>query len=131
LTPPHLSIYDLIVDPGKPCSALRQSVARCQLPDSDSALTLMALTSQRLKAAGYGPLQISNYGQARPCFKRHNRVYGAGQAWWGFGLGATSAPYGRAIGQAYEPGPPNGEWLKRSTNRATSQAEPGRRQPHA
>ncbi|APD47404.1 radical SAM family heme chaperone HemW [Synechococcus sp. CS-602] len=119
---PHLSIYDLIVEPGT-VFAWRQKRGALPLPDSDLGADLMALTSERLKAAGYGHYEISNY--ARPGHvSRHNRVYWSGAGWWGFGLGATSAPYGRRLARprtraAY------GEWLSEATNRATSQAEPG------
>jgi len=126
---PHLSIYDLIVEPGT-VFAWRQKRGALPLPDSDLGADLMALTSERLKAAGYGHYEISNY--ARPGHvSRHNRVYWSGAGWWGFGLGATSAPYGRRLARprtraAY------GEWLSEATNRATSQAEPGpNARPHA
>ena len=42
---------------------------------------------------------------------RHNRVYWSGAGWWGFGLGATSAPWGERLArprtrEAYA------DWLK-------------------
>ncbi len=92
LSPPHLSIYDLIVEPGT-VFARRQQQGQLELPEPDLGADLMDLTGESLRAAGYGHYEISNY--ARPGHaSRHNRVYWSGAGWWGFGMGATSAPYG-------------------------------------
>jgi putative oxygen-independent coproporphyrinogen III oxidase len=89
---PHLSVYDLIVEPGT-VFARRQQQGALALPDDDLAADLMACTAEQLTAAGYGQYEISNY--ARPGHaSRHNRVYWSGLGWWGFGMGATSAPWG-------------------------------------
>lgn len=93
--PPHLSVYDLIVEPGTVFERLERR-GQLDLPDADRSADLMELTWSRLKAAGYGHYEISNY--ARPGHAaRHNRVYWSGAGWWGFGLGATSAPFGRRL----------------------------------
>jgi oxygen-independent coproporphyrinogen-3 oxidase len=93
LEAPHLSIYDLIVEPGT-VFAWRQRRGQLPLPDADLGADLMELTSERLRNAGYGHYEISNY--ARPGhLSRHNRVYWSGAGWWGFGMGATAAPFGR------------------------------------
>jgi oxygen-independent coproporphyrinogen-3 oxidase len=93
LEPPHLSVYDLIVEPGT-VFARQEARGALRLPDEDLAADLMELTWERLTAAGYGHYEISNYALAgHAC--RHNRVYWSGAGWWGFGLGATSAPAGR------------------------------------
>ena len=56
----------------------------------------MALTSSRLSEAGFRRYEISNH--ARPGHaSRHNRVYWSGAGWWGFGMGATSAPWGERV----------------------------------
>lgn len=95
LAPPHLSVYDLIVEPGT-VFAWRQQRGELALPCEDLAADLMELTSERLGQAGYGHYEISNY--ARPGHaSRHNRVYWSGAGWWGFGLGATSAPWGERL----------------------------------
>ena len=92
---PHLSIYDLQVEPGT-VFAWRQQRGELPLPDDDLAADLMASTSQRLRRAGFCRYEISNY--ARPGHaSRHNRVYWSGAGWWGFGLGATSAPWGERL----------------------------------
>jgi len=57
---------------------------------------LLARTSSRLAAAGLSRYEISNH--ARPGHaSRHNRVYWSGSGWWGFGMGATSAPWGERL----------------------------------
>jgi len=91
--PPHLSIYDLIVEPGT-VFARRQQQGRLDLPEADLAADLMELTAERLGAAGYGQYEISNHALPGHA-SRHNRVYWSGAGWWGFGLGATAAPWGQ------------------------------------
>ncbi len=93
LGPPHLSIYDLIVEPGT-VFARRQERGSLALPDGDTSADLMELTHARLAAAGYGHYEVSNYAWPGHA-SRHNRVYWSGAGWWGFGLGATGAPRGR------------------------------------
>jgi oxygen-independent coproporphyrinogen-3 oxidase len=92
LRPPHLSVYDLIVEPGTVFERLEQRGA-LNLPESDLAADLMELTARRLAAAGYGHYEISNYALPGHA-SRHNRVYWSGAGWWGFGMGATAAPWG-------------------------------------
>jgi oxygen-independent coproporphyrinogen-3 oxidase len=93
LEPPHLSVYDLIVEPGT-VFAWRQERGELALPDQDLGADLMELTWRRLTQAGYGHYEISNYALPGHA-SRHNRVYWSGAGWWGFGMGATSAPHGR------------------------------------
>lgn len=92
LGPPHLSLYDLIVEPGTVFERLQQRGA-LPLPDEDTAADLMELSQRRLAAAGYGHYEVSNYALPGHA-SRHNRVYWSGVGWWGFGLGATAAPWG-------------------------------------
>jgi putative oxygen-independent coproporphyrinogen III oxidase len=95
LGPPHLSLYDLIVEPGTVFERLERRGA-LPLPDPDTSADLMELSQSQLAAAGYGHYEVSNY--ARPGHaSRHNRVYWSGAGWWGFGLGATSAPWGERL----------------------------------
>ena len=112
LKPPHLSVYDLIVEPGTVFERLRQRGA-LPLPDDDTAADLMELTQAVLSEAGYGHYEVSNYALPGHA-SRHNRVYWSGAGWWGFGLGATSAPWG-----AREARPRTREayaaWLERHT----------------
>ena len=92
LDPPHLSVYDLIVEPGTVFERWESS-GQLQLPEEDLSADLMELTACTLAAAGFGHYEISNYAQPGHA-SRHNRVYWSGAGWWGFGLGATAAPWG-------------------------------------
>ena len=90
--PPHLSVYDLIVEPGTVFER-RLGRGELELPDEDLAADLMDLTQRQLSQAGYGHYEISNYALPGHA-SRHNRVYWSGAGWWGFGMGATAAPDG-------------------------------------
>ncbi|MEY4431583.1 MAG: radical family heme chaperone HemW [Cyanobacteriota bacterium] len=92
LAPPHLSIYDLILEPGTVFERLERR-GQLDLPEHDLAADLQECTVRQLAAAGYGHYEISNYALPGHA-SRHNRVYWSGAGWWGFGLGATSAPWG-------------------------------------
>ena len=92
LQPPHLSIYDLTIEPGT-VFARRLERGQLQLPDGDLAADQMELTQALLTGAGYGHYEISNYALPGHA-SRHNRVYWSGAGWWGFGMGATAAPWG-------------------------------------
>ncbi|MEN9541296.1 MAG: radical family heme chaperone HemW [Cyanobacteriota bacterium] len=93
LKPPHLSVYDLIIEPGTVFERL-EARGELHLPEDDLAADLMESTATILAAAGYGHYEISNYALPGHA-SRHNRVYWSGAGWWGFGLGATGAPWGQ------------------------------------
>jgi putative oxygen-independent coproporphyrinogen III oxidase len=93
LEPPHLSVYDLSIEPGTVFER-RLALGELALPPEDLAADLMDLTWARLTAAGYGHYEVSNYALPGHA-SRHNRVYWSGAGWWGFGMGATAAPRGR------------------------------------
>ncbi len=90
---PHLSIYELSIESGT-VFEWKQKRGELFLPDEELASEMMILTSELLRKAGFSHYEISNYaipGHA----SRHNRVYWSGAGWWGFGLGATSSPWGQ------------------------------------
>ncbi|MDC0834490.1 radical SAM family heme chaperone HemW [Geitlerinema sp. CS-897] len=88
LDPAHLSLYDLILEPGTVFDRFYKPDAE-PFPDSETAANLYRLAQQRLTAAGYGHYEISNY--AKPGFEcRHNLTYWCDRPYYGFGLGATS-----------------------------------------
>lgn len=95
LAPPHLSVYDLTLEPGT-VFAQRHDRGQLQLPDADLGADLMELTWAELSAAGYGHYEISSYALPGHA-SRHNRVYWSGAGWWGFGMGATAAPWGERL----------------------------------
>jgi putative oxygen-independent coproporphyrinogen III oxidase len=88
VAPAHISTYDLVLEPttvfGK-----RYQPGSSPLPTDETAAQMYRLASQRLAAAGYRHYEVSNY--AREGFEcRHNRVYWQNEAYYGFGMGATS-----------------------------------------
>jgi oxygen-independent coproporphyrinogen-3 oxidase len=92
LAPPHLSVYDLTIEAGT-VFARREERGELALPDAELAADLMELTARELGDAGYGHYEVSNYALPGHA-SRHNRVYWSGAGWWGFGQGATAAPWG-------------------------------------
>ena len=92
---PHISVYDLSVEPGTVFARLQQR-GELPLPEEDLAAALMALTSDYLAAAGLSRYEISNHAKPGHA-SRHNRVYWGGAGWWGFGMGATGAPWGERL----------------------------------
>ena len=120
--PPHLSVYDLTIEPGT-VFGRRAERGQLELPDHDLAADLMELTWAELRAAGYGHYEISNYALPGHA-SRHNRVYWSGAGWWGFGQGATAAPWGERqprprTRQAYA------AWLAQSWPPDAGQLAPG------
>ena len=95
LSPPHLSVYDLSIEPG---TVFERREQRGELPllDADLGADLLELSWSELAAAGYGHYEISNFALPGHA-SRHNRVYWSGAGWWGFGMGATGAPWGQRI----------------------------------
>ena len=93
--PPHLSIYDLIVEPGTVFER-RHRAGQLNLPEQDFAADQLEYTHSRLALAGYGHYEISSW--ALPGHgSRHNRSYWSGAGWWAFGLGATSGVGGERL----------------------------------
>ena len=91
-SPPHISIYDLIVEDGTLFKKL-QDKGLLNLPNEVQSYENSELTSILLKKSGYTRYEISNY--SIPGHQsRHNRVYWNGLGWWSFGLGSTSCPWG-------------------------------------
>ncbi len=88
LAPPHLSVYDLTLEPGT-VFYRRYEPGSDPLPSDPLTATLYRTAQATLTAAGYHHYEISNYAQpGHPC--RHNRVYWENRPYYGFGMGATS-----------------------------------------
>jgi oxygen-independent coproporphyrinogen-3 oxidase len=88
LAPPHLSCYDLTIEPitafGKQYKPGMQP-----LPSDEATAEMYRMAKCLLTAAGYDHYEISNY--AKPGYQcRHNRVYWENRSFYGFGMGATS-----------------------------------------
>jgi oxygen-independent coproporphyrinogen-3 oxidase len=84
LAPPHLSLYQLTLEPNTVFAKYPP-----QLPDEDSAATMHEWIEQRLSEAGYQHYEVSAYAQpGRQC--RHNLNYWQFGDYLGIGAGAHS-----------------------------------------
>jgi oxygen-independent coproporphyrinogen-3 oxidase len=93
LLPDHLSTYGLTYEKGTPLWKRRQR-GQVRPLDEDTELTLYALAIDTLEAAGFEPYEISSFARpGRRC--RHNQVYWANEAYFGFGMGAARYVLGR------------------------------------
>ncbi|MGF1536733.1 MAG: radical SAM family heme chaperone HemW [Elainellaceae cyanobacterium] len=85
---PHLSVYDLIVEPQTAFSRW-YSPGEHPLPSDTATVQMYRQAQALLTQAGYEHYEISNY--AKPGFQcRHNRVYWENRPFYGFGMGAAS-----------------------------------------
>lgn len=91
--PDHVSAYSLIVEDG---TALARRVRRGELPmpDEDDLAEKYVVADARLRAAGLGWYEVSNWARGEPGDQdrrcRHNMGYWTGGDWWGVGPGAHS-----------------------------------------
>lgn len=83
---PHYSLYSLKVEENTLFHKLYQR-DELPLPPEDEEYNMFILLMDRLKAAGYGHYEISNF--ARPGFEsRHNSTYWRNEPYYGLGAGA-------------------------------------------
>ena len=88
IAPPHLSVYDLVLEPVTAFGRWYRP-GEAPLPSDETTAEMYRLAQQALTVAGYQHYEISNY--ARPGHQcRHNRVYWENRAYYGFGMGAAS-----------------------------------------
>ena len=92
LGPDHVSTYGLTYEKGtrlwkqRECGTVRPLDEEAELAQYECAI-------DTLESAGFEHYEISNF--ARPgCRSRHNQVYWANQAYFGFGLGAARYVHG-------------------------------------
>jgi oxygen-independent coproporphyrinogen-3 oxidase len=95
LRPPHISCYDLVLEPvtafGK-----RYQAGASPLPTDRLTAEMYRMAQQVLTEAGYGHYEISNYAlHGHQC--RHNRLYWENRPYYGFGMGAASYTQGKRI----------------------------------
>ncbi|MFH5182742.1 radical SAM family heme chaperone HemW [Paenibacillus sp. TAB 01] len=82
----HYSIYSLKVEENTLFHTLFQK-NQLPLPDEDVELDMFLLIMDRLKQAGYGQYEISNF--AKPGYEsRHNSMYWLNRSYYGLGAGA-------------------------------------------
>ncbi|MGL5081372.1 MAG: radical SAM family heme chaperone HemW [Microcoleaceae cyanobacterium] len=88
IAPPHLSHYDLIVEPVTAFGRSYQP-GESPLPSDQMTAQMYCLAQQTLTQAGYHHYEVSNY--AKPGYHcRHNLVYWHNFQYYGFGMGAAS-----------------------------------------
>jgi oxygen-independent coproporphyrinogen-3 oxidase len=93
LEPDHLATYGLTYEKGTPLWKQRQTRRIIPL-EEERELQLYARGIDTLEAAGFEHYELSNF--ARPGKRcRHNQVYWANHAYFGFGLGAARYVQGR------------------------------------
>lgn len=89
----HLSTYGLTYEKGTPLWKRRQR-GEVRPLEEDAELALYALAIDTLEAAGFEHYEISSFARpGRRC--RHNQVYWANEAYFGFGMGAARYVRGR------------------------------------
>ncbi len=93
LKPDHLSTYGLTYEKGTPLWKQRRAGAFKAL-DEESERALYEESMNALEAAGFQHYEISNFARPGHCC-RHNEVYWANWAHWGFGMGAAGYVNGR------------------------------------
>jgi oxygen-independent coproporphyrinogen-3 oxidase len=93
LTPDHVSTYGLTFEKGtRLWKQMRQGQVRPL--DEDAELAMYEHAMDALAAASYEHYEISNFARpGRRC--RHNQVYWANEAHFGFGMGAARYMHGR------------------------------------
>jgi oxygen-independent coproporphyrinogen-3 oxidase len=87
LEPDHLSTYGLTYEKGTPLWKQRQRGDLSPL-DEDAELALYKIAIDTLEAAGFEHYEISNFARSGRR-SRHNQVYWANEAYFGFGMGAA------------------------------------------
>jgi oxygen-independent coproporphyrinogen-3 oxidase len=87
ITPQHLSLYSLIVEPGTP---MADAVTRGILipTDDDTAADFMEIAQEMLGEAGWLHYEIANWACAPSFVSRHNALYWRNGDYAGIGAGA-------------------------------------------
>ncbi|MBD0337276.1 MAG: coproporphyrinogen III oxidase [Cyanobacteria bacterium Co-bin13] len=97
LQPPHISVYDLTVEP-QTVFAHRYEPGAAPLPTDEQTADMYRLAQRQLTTSGYQHYEISNYAQpGHQC--RHNRTYWENRPYYGFGMGAASYVNGQRFGR--------------------------------
>jgi len=88
LEPDHISCYGLTWEKGTPLWKRWAKTDEIAPIDEDSELAMYLAVMDALEGAGYAQYEISNF--AKPgAESRHNRLYWANRAYYGFGPGAA------------------------------------------
>ena len=101
LSPEHLSLYELSIEPGTPFAA-RAARGDLSLPDDDALAEMEAMAQEELARHGYQRYEVSNF--ARLGFAcRHNLNYWHNGNYLGLGAGAVSCLDGLRLKNEADP----------------------------
>ena len=101
LTPNHLSLYELMVEPGTPYYQ-QLDQGRLALPDEDEIAAMDQITATLCRQAGLAQYEISNYARAgQEC--RHNINYWQNGPYLALGAGAVACLEGRRQQKTRDP----------------------------
>jgi oxygen-independent coproporphyrinogen-3 oxidase len=93
LEPDHVSTYGLTYEKGTPLWKRRRR-GQVRPLDEDAELVMYTQAIDTLEASGFEQYEISSFARpGRRC--RHNQVYWANEAYFGFGMGAARYIQGR------------------------------------
>ena len=116
LKPEHISIYNMIVEPGTPFYEMQQEGVLL-MPSEDEQAEIDEFTVSYMKRSGYHRYEFSNW--CRPGHEcRHNIGYWQGVPYIGFGLGASSY----FNGCRWKNTPDIGEYMNLSLDKADADA---------
>lgn len=92
LSPSHISIYDLTLEPKTRFFTQKQR-GDLLLPSEDAAIDMLTHAADKLKKHGYERYEVSNFAKKDPFMvtqSQHNLAYWHGKPFYAFGIGATS-----------------------------------------
>jgi len=89
LTPRHVSLYSLIVEPDTPLAHWVET-GQTPAPDDDLAAEMYETAISRMGEADYEQYEVSNWARGAGYACRHNLLYWRNQEWIGVGPGAHS-----------------------------------------
>ncbi len=88
LSPEHLSLYCLTIEPGTAFFTYRRQ-GRLPLPEEDDQAEMYARCAERAREKGFEHYEISNFARpGRAC--EHNLCYWRGESYAGYGPGAVA-----------------------------------------
>ena len=85
-SPPHLSVYNLMVEPGTPLAMMVRD-AKVHLPPDELQLEMLAFGAEEIARHGLTRYEISNFS-LKNHHSRHNLLYWTGRPYLGLGAGA-------------------------------------------
>lgn len=89
LQPEHVSVYDLALESGT-LFAKRFRAGVSPLPTEDASARMLSVAARFLAAEGFERYEVSNFAKGAHRESRHNLAYWHGDAFFAFGIGATS-----------------------------------------